>query len=40
MLDMMDGSADGKVDDSINKHRSLMGDKRWGWASERDRRAQ
>ena len=30
MLDMMDGSADGKVDDSINKHRSLMGDKRWG----------
>ena len=29
MLDAADGVIDGKVDNSINQHKSLMGDKRW-----------
>ena len=29
MLDAADGQIDGKVDENINEHKSLMGDKRW-----------
>lgn len=29
MLDAMDGTVDGKVDDKIYEHRDLMGDMRW-----------